>query len=219
MMTNAQQARFNMIEQQIRPAEVLDGRVLDTIALISRHEFVPPEYVNLAYADTAIPLGHGQSMMPPILEARMLQALNVQHHDKVLEVGTGSGYTTALLSKLAKQVVSVEIVPELQARARESLEKQGIDNVILEIGDAAKGWQAQAPYSAIAVTGSMPVLAEEFKQQLNIGGRLFAIVGRSPVMSALLITRIDENNWSREVLFETEVPMLKNALQPSLFIF
>jgi protein-L-isoaspartate(D-aspartate) O-methyltransferase len=216
---NTQLARFNMIEQQIRPAEVLDPKVLDVIARMPREDFVPSTYHDLAYADTHIPLGHGQVMMKPIQEARMLQALNIQDHDKALEIGTGSGYVTALLANLAKQVISVEIIPELQQTASQTLERNGVTNVILETGDAAHGWPAEAPYSVIAVTGSMPILAEELKQQLNIGGRLFVILGTAPVMTAALITRESETVWSREDLFETDLPALANVEQPPEFVF
>lgn len=216
---NTQLARFNMIEQQIRPAEVLDAKVLDVIGRIPREDFVPATYHDLAYADTHIPLGHGQLMMKPIQEARMLQALNIQDHDKALEIGTGSGYATALLASLAKQVVSVEIIPELQETAKQALQHNGFGNVILETGDAAHGWQSHAPYSAIAVTGSMPILAEELKQQLSIGGRLFVILGTAPVMTATLITRESDTVWSQEDLFETVLPALANVEQPPAFVF
>ena len=212
-------ARFNMIEQQIRPAEVLDPKVLEVIGRLSREDFVPQTYHDLAYADTHIPLGHGQQMMKPIQEARMLQALNIQDHDKTLEIGTGSGYVTALMANLAKQVVSVEIIPELQEQARQTLARHGINNVILETGDASRGWASQAPYSAIAVTGSMPILAEDLKQQLSIGGRLFIILGTAPVMIATLITRVSEDVWSQEDLFETYLPALANVEYPPAFVF
>jgi len=216
---NTQQARFNMIEQQIRPAEVLDPKVLDIIGRISREDFVPQTYRDLAYADTHIPIGHGQLMMKPIQEGRMLQALNIQPDDKVLEIGTGSGYVTALMACLAKQVVSVEIIPELQQQAQQTLSRNNINNITLETGDAARGWATQAPYSVIAVTGSMPILAEELKQQLNIGGRLFVILGSAPVMTASLITRENEEVWSQEDLFETDLPALANVEQPPAFVF
>jgi len=214
-----QQALFNMIEQQIRPAEVLDALVLHTIAAVPREFFVPSAYRQLAYSDTHIPLGNGQIMMSPIQEARLLQALNIQTGDEILEIGTGSGYLTALLAKLGKQVLSIEIDQHLSSSAAQKLEQHGITNVSLEIGDAAKGWAQDAPYDLVAVTGSLPVLRDDMKRQLKTGGRLFVIAGSAPAMSALLITRISENQWSEEELFETVIPPLINAEKPPEFVF
>lgn len=217
--SNNQNAQFNMVEQQIRPAEVLDSKVLNIIGQIPRDAFVPTEYSALAYADTNIPIGNGQLMMKPIVEARMLQALDVQPEDKILEIGTGSAYVTALLALLGKQVISVDINESFLKTAQQHLDSQGITNVELHCGDAAKGWPTDAPYDVIAVTGSMPLLAQELKQQLTMGGRLFVVVGTAPVMSALLITRIGENEWREEDLFETEIPTLINVEQPPAFVF
>jgi protein-L-isoaspartate(D-aspartate) O-methyltransferase len=214
-----EQARFNMIEQQIRPAEVLDQRVVDVILNTPREDFVPENYKNLAFADTNIPLGHDQALMTPILEAKLLQALNVQPADIVLEIGTGSGYLTALLAKLAKQVQSVEIYEDLSTQAAAKLEKHGINNVTLEVGDAASGWGDDAAYDVIAITGSLPVLPESFKRSLKVGGRLFAIVGDNPVMESKLIVRINEDEWSEECLQETDIATLINAQQPQRFVF
>ena len=220
MMTmDIEKARFNMIEQQIRPAEVLDTRVLDTIATTPREAFVPAEYRDLAFSDTNIPLGHGQAMMKPILEARLLQALDVQPTDKVLEIGTGSGYLTALLAKLGAHVFSVEIQPELLEQARARLAAQGIDNVTLEQGDAAHGWDGNNPFDVIVITGSLPILPESFQRGLTVGGRLVVIVGSAPAMDVRLITRVAEDSWTSESLFETELPALANAEQPSAFVF
>lgn len=215
---NFEQARFNMIEQQIRPWNVLDQRVLDLLSEIPREDFVLPQYRNLALTDMELPIGHGQSMMAPRVEARMMQALNVQPHEVVLEVGTGSGYVTALLASLAKKVYSVEIIPELIQSAQAKLAEHSIKNVTLEEGDAAKGWPLDAPYGVIAVTGSLPVLPDSFKDSMNIGGRLFAIVGDSPSMEALLITRVGEFDWMTESLFEIDLPPLTNAVEPDRFI-
>jgi len=215
---NTEQARFNMIEQQIRPADVLDQRVLKLISSMPREDFVPESHYNLAFIDANVPLDHGQIMMTPILEAKLLQALNVQTQDTVLEIGTGSGYLTALLAKLAKQVVSVDIFADLSAKAAEKLAKHGIQNVTLEVGDAASGWGSTA-YDVIAITGSLPVLPEIFKQSLNIGGRLFTIVGDAPSMECSLFTRMNENEWTEEVLFETDIKSLINAQQPQRFVF
>jgi protein-L-isoaspartate(D-aspartate) O-methyltransferase len=213
-----EQARFNMIEQQIRPWEVLDQRVLDVMAQTPREDFVPPPYRQLAFADVAIPLGHSQVMMIPKVEARMLQGLAVQATDRVLEVGTGSGFITACLARLGDSVVSVDIFPEFTQAARRKLQFHGISNVILHTGDAAQGWGEQY-YDIIAITGSLPVLPERWRQQLKIGGRLFVIVGESPVMEALLITRLSAHEWTTDSLFETELPPLLNITKPVVFEF
>jgi protein-L-isoaspartate(D-aspartate) O-methyltransferase len=214
-----EQARFNMIEQQIRPAEVLDQRVLNVIAEVPREDFVPAEYRELAFSDTNIPLANGQQMMRPIMEARLLQALNIQPGDKVLEIGTGSGYLTALLATLGSEVHSVEIDEQLLAQAQEKLAAHHIDNVTLSQGDAARGWDLGGPYDVIVVTGSLPILPDSFQRNLTQGGRLAVIVGQSPVMEAELITRISEDQWRTEYLFETDFPALLNAEQPQAFVF
>lgn len=214
---NFEQARFNMIEQQIRPWEVLDQRILDLIAEVRREEFVPPQFKSLAYSDLGIPLGRGEVMMAPKIEARLLQALAVRPDEAVLEVGTGSGYLTALLATLGRYVYSVEIHPEFKMEAARKLAAHGFDNVNLDIGDAAHGWDRHGPYDVIAITGSLPVLPESFQNSLTIGGRLFAVVGELPVMEALLITRVGEDEWAREHLFETALPSLLNAPQVRRF--
>jgi len=212
-------ARYNMVEQQIRPAEVLDPRVLNVVAETPREDFVPDQYKGLAYSDIHIPLDYGQIMLKPVQEARFLQALDIQPSDKVLEVGTGSGYMAALLAKLADRVVSVEIVPELAQQAKTRLVAHGLDNVIVETGDAATGWRKNAPYDVIVVTGSMPILAENLKSQLAMNGRLCVTVGKAPVMTVYLITRIGEDQWHEEALFETVIPPLQNVQQPETFVF
>jgi protein-L-isoaspartate(D-aspartate) O-methyltransferase len=214
---NLDQARFNMIEQQIRPWEVLDQRVLDLLSRVPREDFVPEAYRKLAFADINIPLGDNQMMMSPKVEARILQALNVQDDETVLEVGTGSGYVTALLASLAKQVISVDINPDMTRQAGEKLTAHGFTNVTLETGDAARGWDNHAPYNIIVVTGSLPLLPDTFKQALKVGGRLLAIVGDSPAMGVLLITRVGDTEWAQETLFETDLPALINAPQPERF--
>ncbi len=216
---NLELARHNMIQQQIRPWEVLDERVLDLILQTPREDFVPAPFCNLAFVDMEVDLGHGQRMMAPKIEARMLQALNVQPGERVLEVGTGSGFVTALLAKMAGHVYSVEIVPELKEAAERRLRDHGIGNVTLEVGDAATGWPQHGLYNAIAVTGSLPELAEEFRKSLEVGGRLFAVVGEAPVMEALLITRTSANAWHTESLFETVLAPLLNAPRPKRFTF
>lgn len=219
MSDTIETARFNMIEQQIRPAEVLDPAVLQVIADIPREQFVPKQYAELAFSDTNIPLANGQVMMSPIQEARLVQALSISKNDNILEIGTGSGYVTALLAALGKQVRSVEIDSDLLENARKTLEKQKIANTTLENGDASQGWPSHAPYDVIAVTGSLPLPDEHFQQQLSVGGRLFVIIGTAPAMSAYLITRTGEDQWSRESLFETHIPPLINAQTPPEFVF
>ena len=219
MSLNFEQARFNMIEQQIRPAEVLDYRVLDTIAATPREDFVPEDYRELAFSDINVPISDCEIMMKPIMEARLLQALDVQPGDKILEIGTGSGYFTALLAKLGQHVDSVEIDPELLKQAQARLEAHGIKNVNLIEGDAAHGWDEGGKYDVIAITGSLPILPDSYRQQLTVGGRLIAIVGTAPVMETLLITRTAEDQWTTEALFETNQPALKNAEQPQRFVF
>jgi len=217
-----EQARFNMIEQQIRPWDVLDQKVLDLLAQIPREDFVPPDYRRLAYADTAIPIGEGEVMMHPKLEGRMLQALDLHPTDVVLEVGTGSGYVTALLASVTRHVYSVDIHPRLQEEAAARLAAHGIENVTLESGDAAQGWDKHGLcYDVIAITGSLPLLPETFQNTLNRGGRLFTVVGEAPVMEAILMRRIGEHQHdiSREDLFETELPALRNAPRPRRFVF
>jgi len=214
-----EQARFNMVEQQIRPWDVLDQEILDLMSELPRDRFVNATHQGLAYADTAIALGHGQVMMHPKIEARMLQALQIHHTDRVLEIGTGSGYVTALLARLAHHVHSVDIHADLTEQARQRLQALAITNVTLDTGDASQGWGQDRLYDVIAITGSLPMLPDTFKKSMNRGGRLFAIIGKSPVMEAMLIRRIGNNEWSQERLFETELPALVNASAPSSFVF
>lgn len=212
-------ARHNMIEQQIRPWDVLDQRILDLLSKVKREDFVPAIYQSLAFVDMDIPLGHGQTMWSPKLEARVLQSLATKPTDRVLEVGTGSGYLTALLANLAAEVVSVEIEPEIKAEAEKRLAAHGFANIRLEQGDGAQGWAQGAPYDVIVLTGSVPVLPEALQAQLSEGGRLFAIVGEAPIMQARLVTRVGESAWRGDVLFETEVKVLQNAPQAERFVF
>ena len=218
-MLNIEQARFNMIEQQVRPWDVLDPKVLELMEGVPREPFVPAGYQALAYADTEIPLGHGTTTLPPKVIGRMLQAADIDPLDIALEVGTGSGYQTALLARGCRQVFSVDINAEISAQARKNLDTLGINNATLEVGDAAHGWDQHRPYDVIIITGSLPVLPETFQKSLNRGGRLVAIVGDAPVMEAILITRTGDNEWSRESLFETNVKPLTNAQQPQRFTF
>jgi len=216
---NLELARFNMVEQQVRPCEVLDQKVLDLLLVVRREEFVPPAYRQLAFADAEIPLGHGATMLEPKIEAHALQALQLKNQDRALEIGAGSGFMAALLAAHAQQVVAVEIVPELAAMARANLNRQGIDNAVAGTGDAALGWPARGPYDVIMISGSLPVLPGEILKQLKVGGRLFAIVGSEPVMEAQLVTRLGDDAWRTVNLFETIAAPLVNARQPASFTF
>ena len=216
---NIESARHNMVVSQIRTGSVLDERILELVARGPRQDFVPEALRNLAFVDMQIPLGHGEVMMAPLVEARLLQELAIRTTDKILEIGTGSGYLTWLLAQLGAKVHSVEIRADFTARASEKLAAQGTRNVELEIGDGARGWNKHAPYDVILVTGSMPLLPEEFKHQLRVGGRLVAIVGQSPAMQARLITRLTESSFDTRDLFETVLPALQNAPAPSAFVF
>ena len=215
---NFEEARHNMIVQQIQPWNVRDDKVLDLIRRLPREDFVPAEYKEHAFTDMNIPLGNGQEMMSPKLEAYMVQALQIQTQDKVLEVGTGTGYFTALLASQARHVITVDIDADMQKRAEEKLNAHQITNVTYEVGDAALGWDAHKPFDVIAITGSLPILPETFQRNLNVGGRLIAIIGDAPAMELILITRIKENEWSHQVLLETDIPALINAAEPERFV-
>lgn len=217
---NLDNARHNMVVQQIQPCDVSDDNVLQLMEKTPRDAFVPEACRKLAYADTRIPLTASAEMMPPVVEARMLQALDIKATDNILEVGTGSGYITALLAKAGNHVVSVELDEALSKHAGEVLEGMGIKNVTLEVGDSSNGWNHyHAPYDAIAVTGSLPVLPEAFQQSLRVGGRLFVIIGEAPAMEALLITRTSETEFEYKSLFETVIAPLENAPKPEQFVF
>jgi protein-L-isoaspartate(D-aspartate) O-methyltransferase len=220
---NFEQARFNMVEQQIRPWEVLDQTVLDLLYAVPREEFVPPAYLTLAFSDMEIPLEtggiSGEKMWAPKIEARVLQELAVRKSDRVLEVGTGSGYLAALLAHRAAHVHSVEIKPALAEFGRGNLARHGADNVTLEIGDAARGWAKHAPYDVIVLTGSTPLLPAAFLEQLAPGGRLFAVVGDAPVMAARVVTRTAPGACRTVDLFETQLAPLVNCEQPQRFRF
>ncbi|MEW6444668.1 MAG: protein-L-isoaspartate O-methyltransferase family protein [Pseudomonadota bacterium] len=220
---NVEQARFNMIEQQVRPWDVLDFRVLSTLRGVRREAFVPEALREQAFSDTMLPLGHGEVMMPPVVEGRMLQALDVQPGETVLEIGTGSGFTAACMAHMGGQVTSVEIHRDLSAAARVALDAQGFGAVSLETGDASVGWDNGRRYDVIAVTGALPAVPEAYKAMLNEGGRLFVIVGVAPVMQAMLMTRLpageDGEVWQTESLFETCLPYLVHAQPKPVFTF
>lgn len=214
-----EQARFNMIEQQIRTWNVLDGKVLERLRDVRREDYVPEGQRALAFVDMELPLGGGQVMLAPKLEARIVQELDLKAGDKVLEIGTGSGYLTALLASFAQHVYSVEIDPALSARAAERLSAHGVGNVTLSVGDGAHGWDKSAPYDVIVITASLPLLPDAFRKQLQVGGRLFAIIGEAPVMSATLITRVGSDTFTERKLFETCTTALQHAAQPERFTF
>ena len=216
---NIEQARFNMIEQQIRPWEVLDPSVLSLLSVVRREAYVPEAQRDLAFADVELPLGYGQSMLAPRVEARILQELAIKNTDKVLEIGTGSGYMAALLAAKAEFVYSVEIVPELVEFARANLKRAGVANVSVDLGDGAHGWPLYAPYDVIVLSGSTPVLPETIQQQLRIGGRLVAIVGEAPAMQVKLVTRTGEDAYTAITVFETVAAPLVNAQARSAFVF
>jgi len=216
---NIEQARFNMIEQQIRPWDVLDQEVLSLLAVVKREKFVPAGFTTLAFADFEIPLPGGQHMLSPKLEARILQELNVRKHESVLEIGAGSGYMAALLAHRARHVLSIDIRPELAELARANLAANGVSNAEVATGDAVKGWPAAGPYDVICVSGGLPTLPRELLDQLKIGGRLSAFVGGLPVMKAQIVTRVGETEFRVAELFETYVAPLDNVVEPSHFRF
>lgn len=216
---NIEQARLNMIQYQIRPCEVVDQDVLNLLHEVKREDFVPAAYRMLAFSDLEIPLAQGQRMWQPKLEARVLQELAVKPTDRILEIGTGSGYFTALLAQRAQHVYSVEIHAELKASAETSLSRAGVSNVTLELGDGALGWAKHAPYDIIVLTGSTPVLPPQLLQQMQPGARLFAVVGKPPAMAARLISCAGEGVYDAIDLMETQIAPLTNALAGERFSF
>lgn len=216
---NIEQARFNMIEQQIRPWNVLDQDVLDLLVVVKREQFVPTAYQALAFVDTEIPLPGGESMFAPKLEARLLQELAVKKHENVLLVGAGSGYLAALLAYKGRHVTAVELNSELKALAEKNLAAAGVSNVTVEQGNGAEGWPAGAPYDVILIAGALEVLPDAFLKQLKVGGRVAAIIGEAPVMSVNIITRVSETAYDTVKVFETNVKPLAGAVRPSHFTF
>ena len=215
---NFRQARFNMVEQQIRPWEVLDRAVLDLMERAPREAFVPDEYRRLAYADTAVPIGHGEVMLSPKVEGRLLQALRIGPEERVLEIGAGSGFLTWLLAQCAAHVTGIELKPALAEGARANLAAHRVGNATVEVGDGRHGWERDAPYDVITVGGSVPVREAAFEEQLTIGGRLFVVIGTAPTMEAMLVHRTGEREWIRESMFETVLPPLAGAVAPRRFV-
>lgn len=213
-----ERARFNMVEQQIRPWEVLDSRVLDTLMAVKRELFVPADKRQLAFADLQLPIGQGQVMLEPKLEAKVLQAVALRKTDSVLEIGAGSGYMAALLAAQADWVRTVEIDPVLAALAARNLHEAGVENVLVEEGDGSAGWPARAPYDVIVVSGGLVEIPEALRAQLKPGGRLFAFVGEEPVMAGCLVTCVAEGHYARTDLFETLVPSLSQPVA-ARFVF
>ena len=210
-----EQARFNMVEQQIRPWDVVDKQILNLAYQVPREHYVPEKYQRLAFADMRIPISPSQTMMEPKLEARILQALQIAKHHHVLEIGTGSGYLTACLAYLGQSVVSYEIDPRLSDRAQHNLGNR--DNVSLHIGDGLKPIAFEKPFDVIVIGGSLPMMDQHFHSLLTINGHLLMIVGLPPAMQALLITRISDQHWNSQCLFEIDLDPLVNTPRPSNF--
>ncbi len=216
---NIEQARFNMIEQQIRPWDVLDQDVLSLLALVKREDFCPPAYRALAFVDTEVPLPGGQCMLAPKVEARLLQELHVQKHEQVLEVGAGSGYMAALLARRAQHVITLEVLPELARFAAENLRRAWIMNAEVRHASGARGLVEEAPFDVIVLSGSVAEVPAALLSQLKLGGRLAAIVGQLPIMRAVLFTRSGEHAYSSVDLFDTVAPRLTGFDEPSRFSF
>lgn len=216
---NIEQARTNMVKQQLRTGGVVDDRLLKIINKTPRENFVLPGYADLAYADTALPIGHGEFMLCPTEEAQILQALDIQPHERVLEIGTGTGYFTALLAQLAQQVVSVDIFSDFMTPAAGRFAQLGLSNTTFTSGNAAEGWDTHAPYDIIVITGSLPVLPPRFLEQLKLGGRLFGILGLAPAMEATMLTYEKPGQIRSQFLFETVVAPLRDLAATNRFQF
>jgi protein-L-isoaspartate(D-aspartate) O-methyltransferase len=220
---NTEQARFNMIEQQIRPWDVLDLGVLSLLALVRREDFVPAAYQALAFVDCEVPLAdqgrHGQCMLAPRVEARLLQEAHVQRHERVLEIGAGSGFMAALLAHRAQSVITLECVPALAAMARANLQRAAVLNAQVREMDGAQGLAAEGPFDVIMLSGSVPEVPQALTDQLKVGGRLLAIVGQEPVMQAMRITRLSDKALQSEPLFDTVAPRLSGVAEPTRFTF
>lgn len=219
MSMNFEQARFNMVEQQVRPWEVLDERVLTLLEKTHREDFVPVRYRKMAFTDMAIPLDHGQSMMKPVVEGRLLQALELKPDETALEIGTGSGFITACLSRMAKHVISVDLYEQFTNEVAAKLKEKGISNVELETGNVMTGWQPEQAHDVLVVTGSVPSIPDHFRGWVNPGGRIFVICGDEPAMEARLLTKLSATEWREESLFETDLARLIGAERVPEFEF
>jgi len=216
---NVEQARFNMIEQQIRPWDVLDQEVLSLLSVVRREDFVPPAYRALAFVDMQVPLPEGQYMLEPKVEARLLQDLKLARHEKVLEVGAGSGHMAALLAHRVQQVVTLESRPALARLAADNLRRAGVMNATVHQADGAQGLPAEAPFDAILLSGSVASAPSALLEQLKVGGRLMAILGEVPVMRATLVTRVSERDFRSVDIFDTVAPRLDGFAEPPRFRF
>lgn len=214
-----EQARFNMIEQQIRPWDVLDQSILSLLAVVKREDFVPEAHRSMAFFDTEVPLGHGQFMLAPKVEGRLLQELDVRRHERVLEVGAGSGYMAALLAHKAREVVSIDTVPELVTTAIANLRRAAITNVAVLEGDGSATLPTPGPFDVIVLSGSVPAVPKALLAELKVGGRLIGIVGQEPVMRATLVTRVGEQEFRTTEIFDTVAPRLTGFSEPSRFSF
>ena len=219
MSMNFEQARFNMVEQQVRPWEVLDERVLTLLEKTHREDFVPVRYRKMAFTDMAIPLDHGQSMMKPVVEGRLLQALELKPNETALEIGTGSGFITACLSRMAKHVISVDLYEQFTNEVAAKLKEKGIANVELETGNVMAGWQPEQAHDVLVVTGSVPSIPDHFRGWVNPGGRIFVVCGDEPAMEAMLLTKLSATEWREESLFETDLARLIGAERAPEFEF
>lgn len=219
MSMNFEQARFNMVEQQVRTWEVLDERVLELLETTHREDFVPVRYRKMAFTDMAIPLDHDQTMMKPVVEGRLLQSLELKPDETVLEIGTGSGFITACLAQLAKHVVSVDVYEQFSKEVAAKLKEKGIHNVELETGNAMTGWQPEHAHDVLVVTGSVPTIPDHFRGWVNPGGRIFIVCGESPAMEAKLLTKLNATEWREESLFETDLTRLIDAEKATEFEF
>ncbi|WP_196139600.1 protein-L-isoaspartate O-methyltransferase [Aliikangiella sp. G2MR2-5] len=215
---NIEKARFNMIEQQVKPWKVFDEKLLGAMATIPREKFVPESYRGLAYADIAIPLGHNQTMLTPRELARMIQAMGLEGDEKVLEIGCGSGYSAAVLSRLCKKVYSVDIIGDFVSSAQQKLRQLAFNNIDIEETDASDGWLAKAPYDAVLITSALPTLSDSFKRCLNNNGRVVSIIGTEGHYAAKVYTLVD-GEWQTETLFPMDAAPMINAEQPNQFVF
>lgn len=216
---NNHSARINMVKQQLRTSDVLNESILALYDQIPRHEFVPEQFAHFAYSDMQIPLAHGERMLTPLEESTILQALELKGTETVLEIGTGTGFLTALLSQLCKKVISIDYYPEFSIQAANKLKTHRCTNVELLQGDGCRGWLERAPYDVVLLTGAVAQVTETHKLQVLPGGALFAIEGKAPVMQARLY-RLDHNEtWTESLLFETEIPALVDQLKPKEFVF